>query len=120
MTTKTIDLPSATHPPRYQSAKRVGAREARNHFADLLDQVRYSGDPVIIERAGKPVAAMIPMEMLERVDVAPPPSTSGTPPNTLHGAFPELAAISNEDLVWAKTQWQQGLENQIAILTNKY
>ncbi|HRQ40267.1 MAG TPA: type II toxin-antitoxin system Phd/YefM family antitoxin [Chloroflexota bacterium] len=46
---------------------RIGAREARNQFADLLGRVHYSGETVIVERAGKPMVAMIPVEMFEQM-----------------------------------------------------
>ncbi len=45
--------------------RRVGAREARSRFADLLGQVRYAHETVIIERAGEPVAALVPLEVVE-------------------------------------------------------
>jgi prevent-host-death family protein len=45
----------------------MGAREARNRFADLLGSVRYGGQVVIVERAGQPMAVVIPMEMYERL-----------------------------------------------------
>jgi prevent-host-death family protein len=41
---------------------RVGAREARNSFAELLGRVRYGGEAVIVERSGKPMVAIIPAE----------------------------------------------------------
>ena len=37
----------------------IGARDARNNFADLMGKVHYGGQTVIIERSGKPVIAMI-------------------------------------------------------------
>ncbi len=48
------------------SAKHVGAREARAQFADLLGQVHYGNQTVIIERAGKPMAALVPLEVVEQ------------------------------------------------------
>ena len=45
--------------------ERVGAREARNRFADLLGSVHYGGEAVIIERSGKPMVAVIPVEMYQ-------------------------------------------------------
>lgn len=48
-------------------AKRVGAREARSKFSDLLGSVRFGNEEVIVERSGKPMAAMIPMETYERL-----------------------------------------------------
>jgi prevent-host-death family protein len=47
--------------------ERVGAREARARFADLLGNVHYGGQVVIIERSGKPMAAVIPVETYERL-----------------------------------------------------
>jgi len=47
--------------------ERVGARQARNHFADLVGNVHYGGQVVIVERSGKPMVAVIPVEMYERL-----------------------------------------------------
>jgi len=46
---------------------RVGAREARNDFAELLGKVHYGRQSVIIERSGKPMAAMIPIDLYEQM-----------------------------------------------------
>ncbi len=46
---------------------RIGAREARERFADLLGRVHYGGETVIVERSGRPMVAMIPVEMYERL-----------------------------------------------------
>ena len=40
--------------------RRLSAVEARKHLGELLEGVYYRGDEVIIERAGKPMAAVIP------------------------------------------------------------
>lgn len=45
----------------------LGAREARAQFADLLGRVYYGGETIIVERSGKPMAAVIPIEMYERL-----------------------------------------------------
>lgn len=42
---------------------RYGAREARSKFADLLGRVGYGGEVVIVERSGKPVAVVVPVDM---------------------------------------------------------
>ena len=52
--------------PAYGSARHIGAREARTQFADLLGQVHYGNETVIIERAGKPMAALVPLEIVEQ------------------------------------------------------
>jgi prevent-host-death family protein len=43
----------------------IGAREARQRFADLLRRVGYGGEVAIVERSGKPVVALIPIEVYE-------------------------------------------------------
>jgi prevent-host-death family protein len=48
-------------------AKHVGAREARARFADLIGSVRFGNEEVIVERSGKPMAAMIPVATYERL-----------------------------------------------------
>lgn len=45
----------------------IGAREARSNFSDLLGSVHYSGQVVIVERSGKPMAAVIPVEMYQQL-----------------------------------------------------
>ncbi|MBW1699676.1 MAG: type II toxin-antitoxin system Phd/YefM family antitoxin [Deltaproteobacteria bacterium] len=48
-------------------AKHVSAKEARNKFSDLMGSVHYGGEEIILERSGKPMAAMIPVEVYERL-----------------------------------------------------
>lgn len=47
----------------------LGAREARQHFADLLGRVGYGGEVAIVERSGKPMVAVIPVELYEQLVV---------------------------------------------------
>ena len=47
--------------------KRISAREARGKFSDLLGSVHYRGDVVIVERSGRPMVAVISVEMYERL-----------------------------------------------------
>jgi len=46
---------------------RMGAKEARKNFADLLGSVHYGQQVVIVERSGRPMVAVIPVEMYERL-----------------------------------------------------
>ena len=51
--------------------RRVSAGDARKRLGELLEGVFYRGDEVIIERAGKPMAVVIPLQrykILERDD----------------------------------------------------
>lgn len=45
----------------------VGARDARLKFAELLGRVGYGGEIAVVQRAGKPMVAIIPMELYERL-----------------------------------------------------
>ena len=42
--------------------KKIGAREARDNFSELLGQVHFGGQVVIVERFGRPMVAVIPVE----------------------------------------------------------
>jgi prevent-host-death family protein len=45
--------------------KKVNALKARQNFGQLVEEVYYKGDQFIIERAGKPMAAVVPLWQLE-------------------------------------------------------
>jgi antitoxin (DNA-binding transcriptional repressor) of toxin-antitoxin stability system len=42
-------------------ARAVGAAEAKTHLAALLSGVFYRGERYVIERRGKPIAALVPL-----------------------------------------------------------
>ncbi len=44
----------------------ISAMEARKRFGELLEEVYYRGDEVIIERAGKPMAAIVPVAQYDQ------------------------------------------------------
>ena len=45
--------------------KKINALKARQQLGELLEGVYYKGDQYIIERAGKPMAAVVPLWQLE-------------------------------------------------------
>jgi prevent-host-death family protein len=45
--------------------RKVSALKARQNFGQLVEEVYYKGDQFIIERAGKPMAAVVPLWQLE-------------------------------------------------------
>ncbi len=47
--------------------KTISATEARVHFGEVLDQVEQSGARFVIERGGKPAAAIISVLELEKL-----------------------------------------------------
>lgn len=42
--------------------RRVSAQEARRRFAEILGQVRFGKETVVIEKGGQEYAAMVPLE----------------------------------------------------------
>src|SRR6266851_10083181 len=53
---------SITMPMRSMDVvKKVNALKARQQLGQLLEEVYYRGDQYIIERAGKPMAAVVPV-----------------------------------------------------------
>lgn len=47
--------------------QRIGAREARNRFADLMGLVHYGKQSIIVDRAGRPMVAIIPVEVYQQL-----------------------------------------------------
>ena len=42
--------------------------DVRNTFSDYLNRASYQGERIIIERRGKPVAALVPLEDVELLE----------------------------------------------------
>jgi prevent-host-death family protein len=49
-------------------ARRIGAAQAKAHLSDLMVRVARTGEPFLIERRGKPVAALVSVDDLERLE----------------------------------------------------
>lgn len=49
--------------------KQVSAMDVRKRFGDLLNEVHYKGDSVVITKAGKPMGALVSVELFERIRV---------------------------------------------------
>jgi prevent-host-death family protein len=45
--------------------KVLGVTEARKKFSSIVEQVQYQGDTYLINRYGKPAAAVVPIEVYE-------------------------------------------------------
>jgi len=46
--------------------KTVNAVKARGNLGQILEEVYYRGDQYVIERSGKPMAAVVPVEQYEQ------------------------------------------------------
>jgi prevent-host-death family protein len=45
----------------------IGAKDARAKFAELLGRVGFGQAEIVIERSGKPMAALIPMDVYKQM-----------------------------------------------------
>jgi prevent-host-death family protein len=50
-----------------ESVKTVTAMKARQNFGQMLEEVYYRGEQFVIERAGRPMAALIPLSKLDEL-----------------------------------------------------
>ena len=47
---------------------RMTASKARESFSDTVNRVRYRGERIVLERRGKPIAAIVPVADFERLE----------------------------------------------------
>lgn len=47
---------------------RIAANEARKEFAEVLNRVACKGERIILQRRGKDVAALVPLEDLQLIE----------------------------------------------------
>lgn len=77
--------------------------QVRDQFSDALNQVAYRGDRIIIERRGKDVAAVVPIEDLELLQMLEDRID-------LESARKALAEVAAEDSVsWDEMKEELGL-----------
>ena len=49
-------------------AAHMSSREARTRFAELTDRVRYTGEPVVVEKQGRPFVAVVSLDDLAAIE----------------------------------------------------
>jgi prevent-host-death family protein len=54
-----------TYPGGKDMPTTVSTADARKNFADIVNNVAYGGEPVILTRRGREIAALVSMEELE-------------------------------------------------------
>lgn len=47
---------------RIEKRNRYGIAEARAHLGEIVDRVRFTGEPIIIEKSGKSAVMVLPLE----------------------------------------------------------
>jgi predicted DNA-binding antitoxin AbrB/MazE fold protein len=81
--------------------------------AMVIDAVHQKGIFRPVSPVSLPENALVNV-LVESAETA---VASGTERPSLFGAFPELAAITGDDIAWVKSLWQQGLDKQLRILS---
>ncbi len=78
--------------------KHVGAAEAKAHFSELIAEVAHSGAPVVIERHGRPLVALVALADLKRVER---PARSRPPRGALAfiGAWSEMGEEAIDEFI---------------------
>jgi prevent-host-death family protein len=71
-------------------AKRVSAAQAKANFATLVAEVAFGGQCIIIERRGKPLAALVSLADLERLEQEHATSARPTGALALVGAWRDV------------------------------
>jgi prevent-host-death family protein len=79
--------------------KRINAAQAKAHLSALMAQVAYGGEQYLIERRGKPMAALVSVDDLQRLQEGH--ATSSRPRGALAivGAWREVDAQVLQALV---------------------
>jgi len=54
--------------PRLDGLTRVSVRDARRMFADLINRAAYGVERIVVERHGKPIAAIVCVEDLDHLE----------------------------------------------------
>lgn len=80
-------------------AKKISAAKAKAQFSSLLAEVAYGGQQIIIERRGKPFAALVSIDDLKQLERYR--TTSARPQGALAliGAWRDLADADMDSLV---------------------
>ncbi len=53
---------------RTPTAKALSVAEAKRRFSDVLGAVKHRGERVVVERRGRPIAAIVPLDDLARLE----------------------------------------------------
>ncbi len=73
--------------------KKISAMKARQNLGQLLNEVSIRGDAYIIERAGKPLAALVDMERFQQLQ-----EDRSSALRALQKVWEEMAGAENQDI----------------------
>ena len=80
-------------------AKRVSAAKAKAHLSDLIAEVAFGGEHYIIERRGRPLAALVSVSDLERLEAGRARPTRPAGALALVGAWRDVDDQEMDSLV---------------------
>ena len=73
--------------------KKISAMKARQNLGQLLNEVSIRGDSYIIERAGKPLAALVDMERFQQLQ-----EDRGAALQALQKVWGKMAEADNQEI----------------------
>ena len=73
--------------------KKISAMKARQNLGQLLNEVSIRGDAYIIERAGKPLAALVDMERFQQLE-----EDQSSALHALQKVWEKLAGADNQEI----------------------
>jgi prevent-host-death family protein len=69
----------------------VGTNDVKTHLSEYLNRVAYRGERVVVERHGKPVAALVSVEDLRKLEALDTRSLDNATDEVREAKFLELA-----------------------------
>lgn len=90
------------------SIRTLSATEVKNNFGAVLREVNHTGGPIVIERAGRPVAVILSVRTYEEACRAPLLPTAGriALARAAFGMWAGREDISDDWLVHSRQHWQ--------------
>ena len=98
---------------RRMDPRHVGVAEAKGTFSAMIEGVQHRGERYVIERHGKPAAALVSLEELERLEAQRPASkgmTGGLGFIGLWGNTPSDVIDEMIDHIYAERERDMGRE----------
>lgn len=83
----------------------IGIADIRNSMADALNRVAYQGERIVLERRGKGVAAIVPMDDLALLEAL----EDGADVKAAKKALAEMKRKGSKPVPWAKVKQELGL-----------
>lgn len=84
--------------------KSYSATEVKNRFGKVLREAAQYGEPIVVERDGKPVAVIMSMEAYERTRQKTPESSEKL--DAVFGMWADREDMDEDWLVNGRSRWE--------------